>query len=132
MIKAVLLSYHAKRTRMVCAHSQDANSEAAKELLAEAELMRQLEFVNVVRCLGVSEKDVADGSIFVLLEFMALGDLHTRLEKNGREMRLAERLWYGHQIAQGMAYLSMKGVAFVACSSCYVHANSARPGLKGN
>jgi serine/threonine protein kinase len=90
---------------------QDANSEAAKELLEEAELMRQLEFVNVVRCLGVSEKNVDESSIFVLLEFMALGDLHTRLGKDGRDMRLAERLWYCHQIAQGMAYLSMKGAA---------------------
>lgn len=71
--------------------------------------MRTLDFVNVVRCLGVSDGGPDDTKLYVLLEYMPGGDLKSRLEKDGRNMRLAERLWYCHQIAQGMAYLTMRG-----------------------
>eukprot|EP00123_Amoebidium_parasiticum_P009354 comp19418_c0_seq1/m.22502 comp19418_c0_seq1/g.22502 ORF comp19418_c0_seq1/g.22502 comp19418_c0_seq1/m.22502 type:complete len:716 (-) comp19418_c0_seq1:183-2330(-) len=80
-----------------------------KALIKEAETMMRLEHSNVVGCHGLHmDMDSADG-LFVLMEYMAMGDLHTHLvnsKKNKKTISRVERLWYVREVSKGLAYLA--------------------------
>eukprot|EP01134_Creolimax_fragrantissima_P003639 CFRG3639T1 len=83
-----------------------ANNE---ELLAEAVIMSLLHHENVTRCYGVSKLVDNPHHCFVM-EYMSGGNLWQYLQDQNSEIDVAERIFYGHQIGRGMAYIAARGV----------------------
>ena len=50
------------------------------------------------------------GSVWMLLEYMDMGDLRKYLAKNGASVHIIERLSFCVQVSSGLAYLASKGI----------------------
>eukprot|EP01134_Creolimax_fragrantissima_P004477 CFRG4477T1 len=105
-------------TAVVCAIKQllqgddESNfQQASDDFLREAQLLKELDHRNVVRMIGVSmdedDYDTQDvPSIYMLLEYMDLGDLRKYMQTNTTDVTLGERLWFCREISAGLAYLA--------------------------
>ncbi|KNC84970.1 TK protein kinase [Sphaeroforma arctica JP610] len=105
-------------TAVVCAIKQLLQNgdeaefqKASDDFLREAQLLKGLDHRNVVRMIGVSMDEEMEGmdeapSIYMLLEYMDLGDLKGYMQKRGENIDIGERLWFTREVSAGFAYLA--------------------------
>ncbi|KAH9503786.1 hypothetical protein Btru_066622, partial [Bulinus truncatus] len=82
---------------------QDTQSAQLKEFIIEALIMKDFEHPNVLKLIGMAEKD--PGVPYVILPFMDNGDLLTYVRNESLDLSLHDVIKFGADIASGMAYL---------------------------
>lgn len=90
-----------------------------EEFLSEATMMRHFHHNNVLAVVGVVFKE---GRPYVLIPFMANGDLREYLRNPQNKFTLANLLTFGLDVAKGMSYISKKNFVHrdLAARNCMV------------
>ncbi|KNC85680.1 TK protein kinase, partial [Sphaeroforma arctica JP610] len=89
--------------------STGENSEDACQFLVEAQIMRDMNHVNVMCCIGLIEGP----PLGIVLDIMTMGDLNTYLgsqDERETSVTVAEKYFFCYQIARGMNYLGRMGI----------------------
>ena len=78
-------------------------ADIRRDFLREIQIMRAIRHPNIVMFVGAGQFD--DNHLFIVLEFMRGGALHSLLQNNEEELTMKERLQFSLDTAEGMKYL---------------------------
>ncbi|CAD5123586.1 DgyrCDS11920 [Dimorphilus gyrociliatus] len=103
------LNDHASKIPCAVKVLKTAREDDLEELLEEVSILAHLSHQNIVKVLAmVDSRQTADGTVMLVMEFMAggslLSDLH-RLRDSGSHMDYIKLLKYCYQISYGLDYL---------------------------